>query len=143
MSEHTDQTKYSGRTAAIIIEYPDDRILLVKRDSLPFRSFWALPGGRLEPGETAEQAAVREVREETGLEVEIVRRLGEYHETGNQDGAEYDYYATCFLAKVVGGKIKRQEEEIQDIELFRTRSLPDELAFEHRRMIKDYLDSRS
>lgn len=139
MSEHVGPRRYSGRTVAVIVEYPDGRILLVKRGTLPFRGYWALPGGRLEAGETAEGAAVREVGEETGLIVEIVRRIGEYHETGRQDGIEYDYYPTCFLARPIGGAVKKQEEEIEEIDLFTVENLPEELAFEHSNMMKDYV----
>jgi NADH pyrophosphatase NudC (nudix superfamily) len=48
-------------------------------------------------------------------------------------------YPTCFLVKVVSREIKRQESEIQEIQLFRLKELPKPLAFEHEKMIKDYL----
>ncbi len=81
-----------------------------------FKGYWALPGGRVDPGETVEQSVVREVKEETGLDVEIVRKIGEYHEIGVQDEMEYDYYPSCFLVKTISGRIKRQQEEIEEIE---------------------------
>jgi len=101
--------KYSGRTATAIIEFPPDMILLIKRDTVPFKGYWALPGGRAEPGETVEQTIVREVKEETGLDVAIIRKIGEYHEQGIQDGVEYDYFPACFLVKGVGGDAKTTE----------------------------------
>lgn len=52
------------------------RILLIKRGHEPGKGLWSVPGGRIEPGETDEQAVVREVREETGLEVECGPLLG-------------------------------------------------------------------
>ena len=85
---------------------------------------------------------MREVKEETGLDITLVRKVGEYHEQGVQGGAEYDYYPACFLVKVVGGKIKKQESEIEDIKLFSLDSVPAALAFEHTQMIKDYLATR-
>jgi len=72
--------KYSGRTATAIIEFPPQMILLIKRDTVPFKGYWALPGGRAEPSEAVEQTIVREVKEETGLDVAVVRKIGEYHE---------------------------------------------------------------
>ena len=134
---------YSGRTATAVIPYPQDKILLIKRDTVPFKGYWALPGGRAEPGENVEQTIVREVKEETGLDVVVVRKIGEYHEQGIQEGVEYDYYPACFLVKVVGGEIRRQQSEIQEIKLFKIHEIPENLAFVHNQMIKDYLASRN
>lgn len=130
--------KYGGKTATAIIPYSDGRILLVKRDTLPFKGYWALPGGRMEPGEAVEQTCVRETKEETGLDVTIERKVGEYHEQGVREGVEYDYYPTCFVVKIVGGETRRQEAEIQEIGLFSLDSLPSPLAFEHDLMVRDY-----
>jgi 8-oxo-dGTP diphosphatase len=52
-----------------VVRDPAGRLLLVRRGQEPSRGLWSLPGGRVEPGETTEQAVVREVREETGLVV--------------------------------------------------------------------------
>ncbi|MCW4007251.1 MAG: NUDIX hydrolase [Candidatus Bathyarchaeota archaeon] len=131
--------KFAGRTTTAIIPFSPNKILLIKRRTVPFCGFWALPGGRVDPGETVEQTIVREVKEETGLDVKIVRKIGEYHEQGVQDGVEYDYYPACFLVNVVGGEIRRQESEIDEIKLFSVSELPEILAFEHAQMIKDYL----
>ncbi|MDR2719375.1 MAG: NUDIX hydrolase [Nitrososphaerota archaeon] len=130
--------RYSGRTATAIILYHQNEVLLIKRDTLPFRGFWALPGGRLDAGEVVEQTCVREVKEETGLDVEIVYKLGEYHEQGFMDGIDYDYYPACFVVKVVGGQTVKQDSEIQEIKLFKLCELPSPLAFEHDKMISDY-----
>jgi len=131
--------KYTGKTSTAIIPYPDDKILLIKRNTRPFVGYWALPGGRMDPGETIEQTVVREVKEETGLEATIVRVVGEYVEKGAREGIEYEYFPTCFVVKPVGGELKRQESEIQEIQLFSLNALPQPLAFEHDQMIKDYL----
>ncbi len=130
--------KFQGRTATAIIPYPQNRILLVKRSTAPFIGYWALPGGRNEPGEAVEQTVIREVKEETGLEVAIVGKVGEYHEKGVQAGLEYDYFPACFLVKTVGGEIKKQESEIAEIKLFKLEEFPTVLAFEHAQMVKDY-----
>jgi 8-oxo-dGTP diphosphatase len=130
--------KYSGKTATAIIPYPGNKILLIKRDTRPFKGFWALPGGRMDPGEVVEQTCVREVKEETGLEVTPVSKLGEYHEAGIQDDIDYDYWPTCFVVHVVGGEIKKQESEVQELRLFELDEMPSPLAFEHDQMIQDY-----
>jgi 8-oxo-dGTP diphosphatase len=131
--------KFAGRTATAIIPYPQNKILLIKRSTPPFVGYWALPGGRVDHGETVEQTIVREVKEETGLDVTVISKVGEYHEQGVQGGAEYDYYPACFLVKVVGGEIKKQESEIEEIKLFSLNAVLAALAFEHAQMIEDYL----
>jgi 8-oxo-dGTP diphosphatase len=134
--------KFAGRTATAIITFPPDKILLIKRATVPFKGYWALPGGRVDPGETVEQTIIREVKEETGLDTTIVNKIGEYHEQGIQDGIEYDYYPACFLVKTVGGEIKKQESEIEEIKLFSLNEIPEALAFEHAKMVKDYVATR-
>jgi 8-oxo-dGTP diphosphatase len=134
--------KFAGRTATAIIPFPPDKILLIKRRTVPFSGYWALPGGRVDSGETVEQTIVREVKEETGLDVAVMRKTGEYHEQGVQDGVEYNYYPACFLVKTVGGRIEKQESEIEEIKLFSLNEVPEALAFEHTLMIKDYVAMR-
>src|SRR4030043_2071745 len=122
--------KYAGRTATAIMPFPTDKILLIKRRTVPFKGYWALPGGRVDPGETVEQTILREVKEETGLDIAVASKIGEYHEQGVQDGVEYDYYPACFFVKVVGGEIKKQESEIEDIKLFSLSKIPQPLPLD-------------
>jgi 8-oxo-dGTP diphosphatase len=134
--------KYTGKTSTAIIPYPDNKILLIKRNTHPFIGFWALPGGRMDPGETIEQTVIREVKEETGLEVKIVRVVGEYVERGTREEIEYEYYPTCFVVEPVGGELKKQDSEIQEMQLFSLDALPKPLAFEHEKMLKDYVQAK-
>jgi 8-oxo-dGTP diphosphatase len=66
-------------TVDIILEYQDQGLVLVERQKPPYG--WALPGGFVEYGETLEEAAVREAKEETGLTVDL---LGQFHSTRTQ-----------------------------------------------------------
>jgi 8-oxo-dGTP diphosphatase len=133
--------KFTGKTSTAIIPFQGNKILLIKRNTIPFKGYWALPGGRMDPGERVEQTIVREVKEETGLDVTIVRKVGEYVEKGVKDDVDYEYYPTCFVVKPVGGEVKKQESEIQEIKIFSLNELPKPLAFVHEEMIKDYVDT--
>ncbi|HIK02919.1 TPA: NUDIX hydrolase [archaeon] len=66
------------KLAVDILVAKDDKILLIKRKYEPFKGKYALPGGFVEYGETVEQAAVRECKEETGIDVELEGLLGVY-----------------------------------------------------------------
>jgi 8-oxo-dGTP diphosphatase len=71
-----------------VVHDPAGRLLLVQRGHAPHPGLWSLPGGRIEPGETPEQAAEREVREETGLAVRAGAAVGRVQIPG--DGVVYD-----------------------------------------------------
>ena len=139
-NNNLNKPRYSGKTATAIIPFPDHKILLIKRNTRPFVGYWALPGGRMDLGETVEETIAREVKEETGLDIVIISKIGEYVEKGFKDEVNYEYYPTCFVVKPVGGELKKQDSEIQEIELFSLDTLPTPLAFEHDQMIKDYKD---
>ena len=132
---------YTGKTSTAIIPYPDNKILLIKRNTHPFIGFWALPGGRMDPGETIDQTVIREVKEETGLDVKIARVVGEYVEKGIREDIDYEYYPTCFVVEPVGGELKKQDSEIQEMKLFSLDALPKPLAFVHEKMLEDYVQA--
>ncbi len=86
------------------------RVLLVLRGNEPDRGTWSLPGGRVEPGETAEQAIVREMKEETGLVVEVERHLTRI-ERPHQSGGVYviDDFAVTVIDGVLRAATDAQE----------------------------------
>ncbi|MDQ3627328.1 MAG: NUDIX hydrolase [Actinomycetota bacterium] len=86
-----------------LVRDPEARLLLVKRGQAPSRYTWSLPGGRVEPGESAEQACVREVLEETGLMVDVVRHVGRVSREG---AAGSTYVIDDFECRVVGGELQ-------------------------------------
>jgi 8-oxo-dGTP diphosphatase len=86
--------------ASAVVTDAAARVLLVERSRDPQRGRWSVPGGRVEPGESLEEAAVRETLEETGLRVVVGRELWTVRvPTG--DGREYEVHG--FAASVVGG----------------------------------------
>ncbi|WP_277343374.1 NUDIX domain-containing protein [Nocardioides sp. HDW12B] len=68
--------------AGAVVRDAQGRILLVRRGTEPGRGLWSVPGGRTEPGETSAEAAVREVREETGLRIVVERPAGTVERPG-------------------------------------------------------------
>ena len=83
------------RCAGGVVRDDRDRLLLVRRAHEPDRGCWSIPGGRVEPGETSQEAVVREVFEETGVRV-VVTGVAGYVERPSPDGGIYeieDYYA--------------------------------------------------
>jgi len=104
---------------------------------------WGLPGGGIERDETAEQAVVREVLEETGYEVEARRLIGVYSEPGHTtisypDGNSVCYVALGFACRVVGGRPALSEETIE-VGWFPLEALPDSVPLGHRQRIRDAL----
>lgn len=88
--------------AGAVVHDDAGRLLLVRRGHPPAEGMWSLPGGRVEPGETIEQAAAREVAEETGLEVAVGRRLGSV--------VIGDYLVHDFAAVVTGGQLRAGDD---------------------------------
>jgi 8-oxo-dGTP diphosphatase len=86
--DHAPEPSPSARLQCVgaVIRDRAGRLLLILRGHEPGKGLWSIPGGRIEPGETDEQAVVREVREETGLAVTCGRLLGAAELPG-RDGA--------------------------------------------------------
>jgi 8-oxo-dGTP diphosphatase len=78
------------------------RVLLVQRGRPPGEGLWSVPGGKLEPGETLAQAVAREVREETGLVVEV----GALACVVERMGADHHYVILDYVARVIGGELQ-------------------------------------
>jgi 8-oxo-dGTP diphosphatase len=91
---------------AIILD--GERLLLVRRGSPPYEGEWSLPGGLLEAGERLEDAVRREVREETGLEVEVLSLAGVFERiVRDKEGKpEYHYVLLDYFCRVRGGSLR-------------------------------------
>ncbi|HJX08464.1 MAG TPA: NUDIX hydrolase [Actinomycetota bacterium] len=109
------------RLAASVVLIDDQgRILLVHEDYGKRR--WGLPGGRHEPGESTEETAIREAKEETNLDVELGELIGEYHMVSAVGEDLLD--VSVFAATIVGGELRPQDGEIDDIGWFDANRLP-------------------
>lgn len=97
-------------TAAV--SHEDGRLLLIHRVD---NDYWALPGGAMELGESVADAAVREVEEEAGVEVELVGLVGIYTDPGHvmayNDGEVRQEFSVCFHARAIGGEPRQDNTE--------------------------------
>jgi 8-oxo-dGTP diphosphatase len=118
---------------ALIIK--DKRILMVKRAAPPKKGWWCFPAGFMEWGEHPSQTTVREVCEETGLEINLEGLFDVY--SGNDD-PRTNAVLILYVATVAGGKLAASDDA-QEAEFFAFDRLPTNIAFEsHRQALADY-----
>ena len=122
-------------TVDLIIEMGSG-VVLVERRHPPLG--WALPGGFVDVGETLEAAAVREAKEETSLDVTLVSELGAYSEPDRDP--RMHTITVVFIAKAQGEP--RAADDAAGAGVFRQDTLPDDLAFDHGKILQDYFASR-
>ena len=99
---------------AIVLQ--NQQVLLVQRDN---PRFWELPGGGMAPGESAEEAVIREVQEETGVRVEIVELLGWYERTGFRA-----HRSPVYVCRPYSGQPQPQDDDIMQVQYFPLHALP-------------------
>jgi ADP-ribose pyrophosphatase YjhB (NUDIX family) len=126
-----------------VVQDSAGRIVLVRRKD---NDLWALPGGGMEPGESIEDTAVREVLEETGLVVEVIGLVGVYtnphHVMEYSDGEVRQQFSLCYSTALKGGKIRIDEEstDIAWVPVEQIQSLPMHPSMRLR--IDHFLDQR-
>jgi 8-oxo-dGTP diphosphatase len=125
-------------TVDIIIQ-KDSQILLVKRKKEPFRGLFALPGGFVNEGERVEDAAKREAKEETSLDIELVDILGVYSDP-NRDPRGH-LMSTVFVGKIAHNNKAEAlaQDDADEIEWINFEEVDtSSLAFDHQKIISDY-----
>jgi 8-oxo-dGTP pyrophosphatase MutT (NUDIX family) len=109
------------------------RVLLTQRRD---NGLWCLPGGGMDPGESITECCMREMREETGLEVRVVRLLGVYSDPDwlmIKQGKPYQVVALNFLCEIVGGTPQVTDETL-DLGWFDVKDLPPLLPIHSQRI---------
>ncbi len=109
------------------------KILLIRRKNEPFKGKWALPGGFVDYGERVEDAVIREIKEETGLDTEIEKLLGVYSDPA-RDPRGHTISIVYLLSPKKG--IAKGGDDAAEAKFFDIEHLPS-LAFDHEKIIKD------
>lgn len=112
-------------------------IVLIKRKYPPYG--WALPGGFVDYGETLEQAAVREAKEETSLDVQLECQMHTYSDP--QRDPRKHTISTVFIARAKGKPVA--QDDAQEIGIFTREELKFPLAFDHHKILEDYFKRKS
>ncbi len=126
-----------GKAVDAVIEDNEGNVILIKRKYPPFQNYYALPGGFIENGESASKALVREVKEETNLDVKILHKIGVYNEEGRDPRG--NIHSVAYKCSIVGDINKmRSGDDSKKVERLPKNQLNDiELAFDHKKILKD------
>jgi 8-oxo-dGTP pyrophosphatase MutT (NUDIX family) len=120
---------------------PDAPVALVAHRSARGSLQWTLPKGAQEPGESVEQTALREVREETGLEAELVGALDtiDYWFVWAPEQARYHKFVHYFLMRAVGGDFAEHDHEMEDAAWFEPAQAREQMSFANERGLLDLI----
>lgn len=126
----------NAKPCAGILVVEQGRLLLVKRAVEPYMGFWDIPGGFLEVDELPSEGAVREVKEETGFEVQVTDFFGFYTGRYGHSHAEARCLNIYFLGQIAGGN-ERAGDDAADLAWFSPGGLPEAIAFRHAHQVLD------
>ena len=127
--------------AAGCIKNGAGEILLQRRAD---RDVWGFPGGAVEVGESVEAAAVREIREETGLDVKVSKLIGVYSDYRDvyPNGDRAQTITTFFACDIIGGTLSADDAETLELRYFERHSVPPLVNKQHEDMMQDALHER-
>lgn len=114
-----------------------NQVLLINNEALkdPTKSYWGFPKGHLNEGESSNDAAIREVKEETGLDVEVLEKVGDHKYVFTFEGEKIFKVVTMFLMQMIGGELKIQSDELLDAEWFEPEEALKKLSFSKDRTL--------
>ena len=119
-----------------LVDRPNRPIVLVERKFTPLG--WAIPGGFMDHGETAEQGAIREAKEEISLDVKLIEQFHVYSDPARDERKHT--MSVVFLAQATGTPIA--DDDALNTGVFAPWELPQNLCFDHDLILHDYLNYR-
>ena len=129
--------KIPSITTDIFIFDEDFNFILIQRKNEPYKDYWALPGGYVEYGESVENAAIREAKEETSIDVELKELVGVYSEP---DRDPRGHSITVVYTAKGNMDNRKANDDACDIRIYSAEKLDEiKLAFDHNRIIEDCL----
>ena len=126
-------------TVDIVLHRAGRGILLIERRNPPYG--WALPGGFIDYGESAEQAAIREAKEETGLGVRLTGLLGVYSDPDRDP--RFHTLSVVYMAQCDENAIPCAGDDAKNARFFPLDELPVDMAFDHRKIVADFTKTMS
>lgn len=127
----------TGKTVDAVIEDAQGNIVLIKRKYPPFKDYYALPGGFIEKGENPKQAIRREIKEETNLNINIIKKIGVFDEEGRDPRGRI--ISTAYLCRIVSDSSNMESgTDSAGVELIPKNKIKTlDLAFDHREILKE------
>ncbi len=100
---------------------------------------WGFPGGAIELGETPEMAAKREVKEETGLDIEVQKLIGIYTDSDvvYPNGDKAHSICICYEMKIIGGELVCDKDETLELKFFSLNDMPELFCKQHEELLRD------
>lgn len=118
----------------VITNEAEPKVLLIKRRNPPFKGSWAFPGGFMDMDETAEQCAIRELEEETGLKIEDIVQIGAYSKVDRDPRGRT--VTVAYLVRIDSPVAVIGQDDAAKAEWFPLSTLPP-LAFDHEEIMRD------
>ncbi len=124
-------------TVDIIIEMPGQGIVLIERKNPPFG--WAIPGGFVDYGESLEAAAIREAREETGMDLVNLKQFHAYSDPQRDPRG----HTVSVVFTALGNGVPKAGDDAKNLQIFSLDRLPENLVFDHALILSHYSQAKS